>query len=137
MVVTIVKRTAVGVGLLIMLEAAQAASWTPVFADADHTVSVDAERVKDDGQGHRLVWVMSDYKKHPLVDSASGVIATVMVERDSVDCGLDRIKVLSAQLYDPQGNNLGQPDLSGQTYRDIPPDSAMEAVERAVCGQGE
>ncbi|GLU30289.1 hypothetical protein Busp01_01310 [Trinickia caryophylli] len=126
-----------GLSLFVVLGAARAASWTPVFEDAEHTVYVDLDRIKRDAHGYRLVWVMSDYTKHPLVDPGSGVTATVMVERDSIDCGMDRIKVLSAQLYDPQGNNLGQPDLSAQTYRDIPPDSTIEAIEHAVCGQEE
>lgn len=132
----IARSIGVGIGLVVAVSSAQATDWKMIFDDSQHTVYLDPAGIKKDADGHVLVWVLSDFTKHPLYDANSNMTATGMIERDAIDCNLDRYKALSAQLYDPHGTNLGSPDLSTQTFRDIPPDSAVAAEEQAACHIG-
>jgi hypothetical protein len=109
----------------------QAANWVKVYDGQYEIAYIDADNIKVDGEGHSLVWVQDDLSIHPLV--SGNTTAITMIVRQSIDCRLDRVKSLSAQLYSPQGNIIVSLDLSDRTFKDIQPDTPMEAVERAVC----
>jgi hypothetical protein len=76
---------------------------------------IDADNNKGDGKGHLLVWVQDDFSIHPLV--SGNTTAITMIVRQSIDCRLDRVKSLSAQLYSPQGNIIVSLDLSDHLQR--------------------
>ncbi|WP_179759259.1 surface-adhesin E family protein [Paraburkholderia bryophila] len=132
----IARSIGAGIGLVVAVSSAQATDWKMIFDDSKHTTYLNPAGIKKDADGHVLVWVLSDFTKHPLYDVNTNMMATRMIERDAIDCNLDRYRALSAQLYDPHGTNLGSPDLSTETFRDIPPDSAVAAVEQAACQIG-
>ncbi|WP_186183732.1 surface-adhesin E family protein [Burkholderia gladioli] len=107
----IVKRIALGLCLAGVVCTAGAVNWVKVYAGERLIVYIDPDRIRTDGVGHKLVWTFGDYSQKPIM--SGNMTATAMIERYAIDCRLDRYLVLSAQLFDPQGNLLGSPDLTG------------------------
>ena len=131
MAVGIIKRIAVGLCLAGVVGTASAVNWVKVYEGSGLIVYVDPDHIKKDDAGHVLIWTFGDYSQKPV--TSGNMTATAMIDRYSIDCRLDRSLMLSAQLLDAQGNNLGSPDLTGKPYTDIAPGSAMSYVEAAAC----
>jgi len=113
----------------VMFSSTSFADWKKVSEDVDgNSFYVDFERIRKHG-GYVYYWTLGDYLK-PIAGDLS-----VKVYHQG-DCKLFRYKRLSYSFHnEPMGGGTGKPYTPTDKWIYPSPDSANEAILKAVCSR--
>ncbi|MBJ9963673.1 MULTISPECIES: surface-adhesin E family protein [Burkholderia cepacia complex] len=107
-----------------------ASQWVLLEKSAKNAVFVDVESIAIEPRGIVRLWVKTDFT--PPV-RAEGKTLDHKLVRWTIDCVGHRVAVGTATGYDVDGNVVIE--VAGQDFRDVPPDSIAENVEKNVCNK--